>query len=149
MWLDFNDSLKAIRKALAEGDEFELERAVRALEKDILAQVRTLPSNLFTVSSSSSLCPYSPKIAAAEELANQITDPHLRAQMLQKVKAAKKQLADLVQSSPPPPTHTPLVYILSLIFRSLLLRPRSLSLFPLATTPRSKRSLIRCRASTI
>eukprot|EP01128_Nolandella_sp_AFSM9_P006515 TRINITY_DN3373_c0_g1_i1.p1 TRINITY_DN3373_c0_g1~~TRINITY_DN3373_c0_g1_i1.p1 ORF type:complete len:1095 (-),score=366.28 TRINITY_DN3373_c0_g1_i1:104-2929(-) len=70
---NFNDSLHAIRKALAEGDEFELERAVRALEKDILSQ-----------------------IAAAEELANQITDPYLRAQLLAKVKAAKKQLADLV-----------------------------------------------------
>jgi hypothetical protein len=37
--LDWQDALKAIKKAIQAGDEFELERAIRALEKDLSAQI--------------------------------------------------------------------------------------------------------------
>lgn len=58
---------------MQDGDEFEAERAIRALEKDILAQ-----------------------LAAAEDLANQMTDPVAKAELLGKIRAARQQLADIL-----------------------------------------------------
>lgn len=71
--VDFSDALAAIRKALNDGDEFELDRAIRALERDINAQ-----------------------LDAAEEFANSITDPLVRAALLQKVAAARQQLEEIM-----------------------------------------------------
>eukprot|EP01127_Copromyxa_protea_P005406 TRINITY_DN15337_c0_g1_i1.p1 TRINITY_DN15337_c0_g1~~TRINITY_DN15337_c0_g1_i1.p1 ORF type:complete len:1054 (-),score=338.62 TRINITY_DN15337_c0_g1_i1:36-3197(-) len=71
---NWQDALKAIKKAIQAGDEFELERAIRALEKDLSAQ-----------------------IAAAEKLAYQTADPYLRDEMLRRVNAAKNELDGLMQ----------------------------------------------------
>jgi len=70
---NWQDALKAIKKAVQAGDEFELERAIRALEKDLSAQ-----------------------IAAAEKLAYQTADPYLRDEMLKRVNAAKNGLDGLM-----------------------------------------------------
>lgn len=76
--IDFANALAAVRKAIQEGDEFEIERAIRAMEKDILAQ-----------------------LAAAEELANQMTDPVAKAELLGKIRAARQQLADILSQLVP------------------------------------------------
>jgi hypothetical protein len=39
LFVDFQDQLKAIKKAVKDCDEFELERALRAIEKNVLAQI--------------------------------------------------------------------------------------------------------------
>lgn len=70
---NWDGGLDALQKAIKNGDEAELESALRALRKDILSQ-----------------------LDAAEEQANNIADPNLRDRLLDALARLRKQLDDMM-----------------------------------------------------
>eukprot|EP01125_Pyxidicula_operculata_P010987 TRINITY_DN3600_c5_g1_i1.p1 TRINITY_DN3600_c5_g1~~TRINITY_DN3600_c5_g1_i1.p1 ORF type:complete len:1052 (+),score=276.63 TRINITY_DN3600_c5_g1_i1:212-3157(+) len=71
---DFLASLNAVKKAIKAGDEFELERAIRSIEKDLEA-----------------------RIEAAQNLADLTSDPYLKEQMMGKINVAKSEMGSLLE----------------------------------------------------
>eukprot|EP01126_Amoeba_proteus_P058843 TRINITY_DN7643_c0_g1_i4.p1 TRINITY_DN7643_c0_g1~~TRINITY_DN7643_c0_g1_i4.p1 ORF type:complete len:932 (-),score=229.80 TRINITY_DN7643_c0_g1_i4:121-2787(-) len=71
--VDFEDVLRAIKKAIQEGDEFELERAIRTIDKDVEAQIEV-----------------------AEEIITQIANEHLRDEMTKRVTGTKTEFYSLM-----------------------------------------------------